>query len=85
MNGILWHNRARKQIKKIPVHYREAILESVDELIVFPKCEQIDITEKNHKHDYRLRISRYRVLFNNANVAKIIEIQEVKKKYERTY
>ena len=86
MNEILWHNRARKQIKKIPVHYREAILESVDKLITFPKCEQLDITElKNFKYDYRLRVGRYRVLFNYANVVKIIEIQEVKKRDERTY
>ncbi|RJP82271.1 MAG: type II toxin-antitoxin system RelE/ParE family toxin [Desulfobacteraceae bacterium] len=86
MNEILWHNRARKQIKKIPVHYREAILESVDQLTIFPKCEQLDIKElKSHKYDYRLRVGRYRVLFNYANVVKIIEIQEVKKRDERTY
>lgn len=86
MNEILWHNRARKQMKKIPVHYREAILENVDKLAAFPMCEQLDITEmKNHKYDYRLRVSRYRVLFNYANVVKIIEIQEVKKRDERTY
>ena len=86
MNEIVWHNRARKQIKKIPVNYREAILESVDQLATFPKCEWLDITElKNHRYDYRLRVGRYRVLFNYANFVKIIEIQEVKKRDERTY
>jgi len=86
MNQIIWHNRARKQMKKIPVHYREAIHENVDKLAAFPKCEQLNITElKNHKYDYRLRVGRYRVLFNYANVVKIIEIQEVKKRDERTY
>jgi len=86
MNKILWHNRARKQMKKIPVHYREAILENVDKLAAFPMYEKLDITElKNHKYDYRLRVGRYRVLFNYANVVKIIEIQEVKKRDERTY
>ncbi len=86
MNEILWHNRARKQMKKIPVHYREAILENVDQLAVFPMCEQLDITElKNHKYDYRLRVGRYRVLFNHASAVKVIEIQEVKKRDERTY
>ncbi len=86
MNEILWHNRARKQMKKIPVHYRDAILESVDKLAVFPKCVQLDITAlKNHQYNYRLRVGRYRVFFNYANVVKIIKIQEVKKRDERTY
>jgi len=59
MNEILWHNRARKQMKKIPVHYREAIHKNVDKLTVFPKCEQLDITElKNHQYDYLLRVGR---------------------------
>ena len=86
MNEIIWHNRARKQMKKIPKHYREAIHDSVDQLATFPECERLDIAElKNHRYDYRLRVGRYRVLFDHANVVKIIEIQEVKKRDDRTY
>ena len=40
---------------------------------------------EGHRFDYRLRVGRYRVLFNYADVVKIIEIQEVKKRDERTY
>lgn len=73
-------------MKNIPIHYREAVLNSVDKLADFPKCSQLDISElKDHRYDYRLRVGRYRVLFNYANVVKIIEIQEVKKRDERTY
>jgi len=86
MNEIIWHNRARKQMKKIPKHYREAIHDSVDQLVTFPECELLDITElKNHRYDYRLRVGRYRVLFDHADVVKIIKIQEVRKRDERTY
>ena len=86
MNEIIWHNRARKQMKRIPDYYRETILESVDLLETFPKCKHLDIKElKNHPYDYRLRVGRYRVLFNHDNGIKIIEIQEVKKRDERTY
>ncbi len=86
MNEIIWHNRARKQMKKIPDHYKDAILESVDRLSSFPKCEQLDIIElKKHRYQYRLRVGRYRVLFDHKNVVKIIEIQEVKKRDEHTY
>jgi mRNA interferase RelE/StbE len=86
MNEIIWHNRARKQMKKIPQNYRDAVHDSVDQLTTFPVCERLDITElKKHRYDYRLRVGRYRVLFNYANIVKIIEIQEVKKRDERTY
>ena len=86
MNEIIWHNRARKQMKRIPKHYREAIHNSVDQLATFPKCERLDITELiNHRYDYRLRVGRYRVLFDHDNTIKIIGIQEVKKRDERTY
>ena len=86
MNEIIWHNRARKQMKRIPKHYREAIHDSVDQLATFPECEQLDITElKHYRYDYRLRVGRYRVLFDHDNGVKIIKIQEVKKRDERTY
>ena len=45
MNEIIWHNRARKQMKKIPKHFREAIFDSVDQLAAFPECEKLDITK----------------------------------------
>ena len=86
MNEIIWHNRARKQMKKIPKQYRESILNCVDQLETFPQCEHLDITElKNHPHGYRMRVGRYRVIFDYAKIIKIIIIQEVKKRDERTY
>ncbi len=86
MNVILWHNRARKQIKKIPKHYQDAIFESVDKLAAFPSCKSLDIKElKTHRYEYRLRVGRYRVMFNFNKGIRIIEVQEVKKRDERTY
>lgn len=37
------------------------------------------------QYDYRLRVGRYRVLFNCEEEIKIIRIEEVKKRDERTY
>ena len=86
MNEIFWHNHARKQMKKIPKQYRESILKCVDQLEAFPKCKHLDITElKNHPFGYRMRVGRYRVIFDYAKAIKIIKIQEVKKRDERTY
>ena len=40
---------------------------------------------KNIAMGYRMRVGRYRVLFDHDDFIKIIEIQEVKKRDERTY
>jgi len=73
-------------MKKIPNPYKEAIFDSVDQLADFPKSEQLDIKElKKHRYDYRLRVGRYRVLFDHDDEIKIVAIQEVKKRDERTY
>jgi len=56
MNEIIWHNRARKQMKKIPKRYRESIHHCVDQLVTFPQSERINITElKNHQYGYRIK------------------------------
>ena len=39
----------------------------------------------NHSHGYRLRVGDYRVLFDWESGIKIVSVQEVKKRDERTY
>lgn len=39
----------------------------------------------NHPHSYRLRVGNHRVLFEFDGAVKIITIEEVKKRDERTY
>jgi mRNA-degrading endonuclease RelE of RelBE toxin-antitoxin system len=86
MNEIKWHNRARKQMKLIPIEYREAIHERVDMLVDFPAIVGIDVKElRGHQYQYRLRVGRYRVLFGHDSGIKVLSIQEVKKRDERTY
>lgn len=38
-----------------------------------------------HAHGYRLRVGRYRVLFDWEDSINIVHIEEVKKRDERTY
>ncbi len=87
MNEIQWHNRARKQMKKIPRGYQIAIHEKIDGLADFPEgTAALDITKlSNHDYGYRMRVGRYRVLFDHDEIIKIIAIQEVKKRDDRTY
>jgi len=73
-------------MKRVPRDYRTKILESVVKLITFPNCESLDIKSlSNHNYGFRLRVARYRVLFDNLETLKIIEIQEVKKRDKHTY
>ncbi len=86
MNEIKWHNRARKQIKKVPANYREKIFDSVDKLTAFPETHGLNIKKlTNHQYDFRLRVGRYRVLFDHADGIKVVAIQEVRKRDDRTY
>ncbi len=86
MKSIIWKNRARKQLKRIPENYRVKILEGVSSLNRFPECPDLDIKPlAGHRYGFRLRIARYRVFFDNRETLKIVEIQEVKKRDDRTY
>ena len=86
MNEIIWHNRARKQMKKIPTHYRESIHDHVDKLDKFPAQHGLDIKDlKKYRYGHRLRVGPYRIFFDHTDGIKIVKIQEVKKRDERTY
>jgi mRNA interferase RelE/StbE len=39
----------------------------------------------NHEYHYRLRVGRYRVFFNFEGQVKVVLVEEVKKRDERTY
>ena len=59
MKTINWHNRARKQMERIPRPFQEAIFNAVDQLVEFPNCKNMDIVSlKNHRYDYRMRVGR---------------------------
>jgi mRNA-degrading endonuclease RelE of RelBE toxin-antitoxin system len=39
----------------------------------------------NHEYGYRLRVGNYRVFFEFDGAIRIVSIEEVRKRYERTY
>jgi len=85
MYSIDWKPKARKQLFKIKdISVQKRIIDAVDTLVDFPKCPSIKRLE-NHRHQYRLRVGGYRVLFDARTSIRIIEIQEVKKRDEHTY
>lgn len=84
MINIVWKKKAIKQLKKIPETQRKTIYDEVSELTNFPNVNNIKALV-NHKYDYRMRVGRYRVLFNLQETLEIISIEEVKKRDDHTY
>lgn len=85
MNTITWTMKATRQLLKIQQPIRDAITTAVEvELIDLRAARNIKAL-KNADCDYRLRVGNYRVLFNYDGAIRIVTIEEVKKRDDRTY
>ncbi len=85
MMNIIWQPKALKQLKKIgdrPI--QERILAATRELAKFPACSNVKQLIDHH-YGYRLRVGNYRVFFDAYEEVNIVNIEEVKKRDERTY
>ncbi|MCA9925187.1 MAG: type II toxin-antitoxin system RelE/ParE family toxin [Anaerolineales bacterium] len=83
MYSIGWTRRALKQLKRLPQQRQKQIVMAVRVLRNWPDCKNVKALQ--NYPSYRLRVGRYRVLFDVENDLHIIEIEEVKKRDERTY
>lgn len=81
---IEWSQKAAKEFGKIDNRYKKGILDKIDQLVQFPDvCLDIKHLRKS---EYRFRHGEYRVLFEWIDgVPKIIKIQAVKRRNNRTY
>ena len=85
MNLISWAPRAAKQLRKLPSRAQSAIRDDVrDKLSVFPRCSGVKALT-SHANSYRLRVGNYRIFFEFDGTIKLVRIEEVKKRDERTY
>jgi mRNA-degrading endonuclease RelE of RelBE toxin-antitoxin system len=85
MYEIAWKPKARKQLSKIgDQRDRDAVYDAVGSLADWPESRNVK-TLTNNKYGCRLRVGRFRVLFDVHETVRIVEIQEVKKRDEHTY
>ena len=85
MNAINWQPKALRQLRKIDAHAGKQIRLAVgDELIDLSLARNVKALT-NHEYGYRLRVGNYRVFFNFDGAVRIVSIEEVKKRDERTY
>ena len=84
-NAILWQPRALRQLRKVPPTDAYRIRCAVGaELSDLSKSRQIKALV-GHEYGYRLRVGRWRVLFDYDGQVHIVSIEEVVKRDERTY
>ena len=85
MNAINWQPKALRQLRKVDAHAGEQIRAAVStELLDLSSARNVKALT-NHEYGYRLRIGNYRVFFDFDGAVRIVSIQEVRKRDERTY
>ena len=85
MSKIEWNKRAYKQLKKMPLKAKTAVINAVEQLPEPDGWRNVK-SLTNHQYGYRLRVGRYRVFFDlEEGEISIYLIQEVKKRDEHTY
>ncbi|BCN08386.1 cytotoxic translational repressor of toxin-antitoxin stability system [Ralstonia solanacearum] len=84
MNAIHWTARAARQLRKLGRQHQRGLVEAVGQLEAMPHCRQVRAL-REHRCGYRLRVGDYRVLSDWDDGIRIVDIQEVSKRDERTY
>ena len=85
MNAINWQPKALRQLRKIDAHAGKRIRAAVStELLDLSKARNVKALT-NYEYEYRLRVGNYRVFFDFDGAVRIVSIEEVRKRDERTY
>ena len=84
MNAINWQPKALRQPRKIDAHAGKRIRSAVSELLDLSTARNVKALT-DHEYGYRLRVGNYRVFFDFDGAVRIVNIEEVKKRDERTY
>ncbi|MGC5809787.1 type II toxin-antitoxin system RelE family toxin [Ralstonia pseudosolanacearum] len=84
MNAIHWTAWAAGQLRKLDRQHQRVLVEAVGQLEAMPHCRQVRAL-REHRYGYRLRVGDYRVLSDWDDGIRIVDIQEVSKRDERTY
>jgi len=85
MNVINWQPKALRQLRRIDAHAGKQIRAAVStELLDLSKARNVKALT-NHEYGYRLRVGNYRVFFDFDGAVRIVSIEQVSKRDERTY
>ena len=85
MNQINWQPKALRQLRKIEARAGKQIRVAVSTELVDLNAARNVKSLTNHEYGYRLRVGNYRVFFDHDGEVRIVSIEEVRKRDERTY
>jgi mRNA-degrading endonuclease RelE of RelBE toxin-antitoxin system len=85
VNAINWQPKALRQLRKFVAHAGKQIRVAVSsELLDLSKARNLKALVKHAQGD-QPRVGNYRVFFDFDGAVRIVNIEEVKKRDERTY
>ena len=85
MNSINWQATALRQLRTIDAHAGKQIRAAVStELLDLSMARNVKALT-GHEYGYRLRVGNYRVFFDFDGAVRIVSIEEIRKRDERTY
>ena len=85
MNAINWQPKALRQLRKVDARAGKQIRAAVStELLDLSKARNVKALT-NHEYGHRLRVGNYRIFFDYDGAVRIVNIEEVRKRDERTY
>ncbi len=84
MFTIQWSKKAVRQLLCFPLKERVRISGAVDGLAAWPECRNVKAL-KDSPFMYRLRVGRYRILFDVETSVRVVSVEEVRKRDESTY
>ena len=84
MVEVQWSIKATKQVLKLETSDKAAVYEAVEGLKEFPYLQNVKKLT-GHEYQYRLRVGNFRVLFDFDGMARIVSIEEVRKRDKNTY
>lgn len=84
-NTILWQPKALRQLRKLEARdnllVRAVVQRELADLSVSRQVKAL----VGHEYGYRLKVGRWRVLFDFDGEVHIVSVEEVRKRDERTY
>lgn len=84
MYKIEWRAKAFRQLRGIAdVREQQRIYAAVGRLEGWPACPNVKALQG--RNDYRLRVGRWRMIFEVFQAIRVILIEEVRKRDEHTY
>ena len=81
---IKWQPKAVRQLLRFPEDAQGRINRAVRDLSDSDQWRNV-IRLTDHEYDYRLRVGNYRVLFNTSQRVRILSVEKVAKRDEKTY